>query len=66
MGWGGERRCADYIFIQIYFRMQYAPFRSKVFKIFFASGGKGALTKNPKILRTLLIKTLKLHTSLVR
>ena len=31
-----------------------APFRSQIFKIFFASGGKGALTSPPptKILRT--------------
>jgi len=34
-----ERRYADDIFIPIYFRM-----RSQIFKIFFASGGKGALT----------------------
>ena len=34
-----ERRYADHIFIQIYFRMYH-------FVIFFASGGKGALTPN--------------------
>ena len=37
-----ERRYADHIFIQIYFRMHH--FVVKSFKIFFASGGKGALT----------------------
>ena len=29
-----------------------APFRSQIFEIFFASGGKGALTPPTKILRT--------------
>jgi len=37
-----ERRYVDHIFIQIYFRMHH--FVVKFFKIFFASGGKGALT----------------------
>ena len=32
-----------------------APFRSQIFKIFFASGGKGALTPPTKILRTPLV-----------
>ena len=32
--------------------LQYAPFRCQIFKIFFASGGKGALTPLTKILRT--------------
>jgi len=32
--------------------LQDAPFRSQIFKIFFASGGKGALTPLTKILRT--------------
>ena len=47
-----ERRYADYIhvFIQIYFRMHHF-----VGKIFFASGGKGALTPLTKILRTFLV-----------
>ena len=31
-----------------------APFRSQIFKIFFASGGKGALTPLTKILRTFM------------
>ena len=43
-----ERRYADHIFIQIYFRNQNALFRSKIFKFFFASVGKGALTPKPK------------------
>jgi len=34
-----ERRYADHTFIQMN-----APFRSQIFKIFFASGGNGALT----------------------
>ena len=34
--------------------LQNAPFRSQIFKIFFASGGKGALTPLTKILRTFL------------
>jgi len=34
--------------------LQSAPFRSQIFKIFFASGGKGALTPLTKILRTFL------------
>ena len=46
------RRYADHIFIQII--LQNAPFRSQIFKIFFASGGKGALTTLTKILRTFL------------
>ena len=34
--------------------LQNAPFRSQFFKIFFASGGKGALAPLTKILRTFL------------
>ena len=34
--------------------LQDEPFRSQIFKIFFASGGKGALTPLTKILRTFL------------
>ena len=53
--WGcRERRYADHIFIQIYSRVQNAPFRSQIFKIFLASGGKGALTPLTKILQTFL------------
>jgi len=37
--------------------IQNAPFRSQIFKIFFASGGKRALTPLTKILRTLLSGT---------
>ena len=44
-----ERRYADHIFIQIYFRMHHF-----VFKFFFASGGKGALITLTKILQTFL------------
>jgi len=44
-----ERRYADQIFIHI---LKNASFRSQIFKIFFASGGKGALTPLTKILRT--------------
>jgi len=36
-----ERRYADHIYSYIF---QNAPFRSQIFKIFFASGSKGALT----------------------
>ena len=35
--------------------LQNAPFRSQIFKIFFASGGKGALTPLTKILQKFLI-----------
>ena len=49
-----------YIFIQIYFGMHH--FVVKIFKIFFASGGKGALTPLTKILRTFL-NTAKLQFS---
>ena len=41
-----------------YFRMQNAPFRSQIFKIFFASGGKRALTPPTKILRKFLVTAL--------
>jgi len=34
--------------------LQNAPFRGQIFNIFFASGGKGALTPLTKILRTFL------------
>ena len=44
---------ADHLFIQIYFRMYHF-----VVKIFFASGGKGALTPLTKILWTFLHATL--------
>ena len=43
-GWGGVSRtalCWPYNYSAI---LQNAPFRSQFFKIFFASGGKGALT----------------------
>ena len=56
-----ERRYADHIFIQI---LQNAPFRSLIFKIFFASGGKGALTPLTKILRTFLIQAATVKTYL--
>ena len=39
-GMCGERRYADHIYSDI---LQNAPFRSQIFKIYFASGGKGAL-----------------------
>ena len=45
-----ERRCADHIFIKIYFRMHH--FVVKFSESFIASGGKGALTPLTKILRT--------------
>jgi len=39
-----------------------APFRSQIFKIFFASGSKGALTPLTKILRTpLTVSKIRLH-----
>jgi len=41
----------DHIFSDI---LQNAPFRSQIFQIFFASGGKGALFPLTKILRTFL------------
>jgi len=59
-----ERLCADHIFIQIYFS-QNAPFRGQIFKVFFASGGQGALIPLTKILRTFfdhLLLTLFLIT----
>jgi len=37
-----ERRYADHIIYSDI--LQNAPFRSQIYKIFFASGGKGALT----------------------
>jgi len=43
--------CRPHIYSDI---PQNAPFRSQIFKIFFASGGKGALTPLTKILRTFL------------
>jgi len=46
-----ERCYADHIFIQI---LRNAPFRSQIFKSFFASGGKGALIPLTEILRTFL------------
>jgi len=41
---GGERRSADHIFIQIYFRMHH--FVVKFSKIFFASGARGHCPPN--------------------
>jgi len=38
--------------------LQNAPFRSQIFIIFFASGGRGALTPLTKILRTFLLVSL--------
>jgi len=45
--WGGgvSDTSDDRLVIQII--LQNAPFRSQIFKIFFASGGKGALTPRP-------------------
>ena len=48
-----ERRYADHIFIPIY--SQNEPFCSQIFKISFASGGKGALTPLIRILQTFLL-----------
>ena len=42
-----ERRYADHI-IYSDIGLLHAPFRSQIFKICFASGGKGALTPQPK------------------
>jgi len=51
-----ERRYADHIFIQIYFRVH--DFVVKFSQFFFASGGKGALTPPlTKIPRTFLLCT---------
>jgi len=55
MGWGWSDTCDDWLvklmIIIIYSDiLQNAPFHGQIFKIFFASGGKGALTppnKNP-------------------
>jgi len=47
-----ERRYSDHIFIEIYFSMHH--FVVKFFKIFFASGGKRAVTHITKIPRTFL------------
>jgi len=38
--------------------LQNAPFRGLIFKIFFALGGKGALTPLTKILQTLVGKVM--------
>ena len=53
-----ERRYADHIVIQIYFRMHH--FVVKFSKKNFASGGKGPLTPLTKILRTFLSDAEKL------
>jgi len=52
-----QKRAADdmHIYLDI---LQNAPFRSQIFKIFFASGGKGALTPLTKILRTPLMRAI--------
>jgi len=42
------------------FLLQNAPFRSHIFKIVFASGGKEALTPITKIMPTLLVKATAL------
>jgi len=47
-----ERRYADHIFIEIYFRVHNAPFRSQIFKIFFALGSKGSIDPLTRILQT--------------
>ena len=52
-----ERRYADHM-ITCSDILQNAPFRSQIFKIFFASGGKGALTPLSIILRTPLVGRL--------
>jgi len=49
--WGRTALCRPHIYSDI---LQNAPFCSQIFKIFFASGGKGALTPVTKILRTIL------------
>ena len=41
----------------VHYEVQNAPSRSPIFKIFFASGRKGALTPLTKILRTPLVFT---------
>jgi len=48
-----ERRYADHAFIQIK-KTSECTIRSQIFLIFFASGGKGALTPLTKILQTFL------------
>jgi len=48
-----ERRYADHIFIQLYFRVHHFVVKFSK-KNFFASGGKGALTTLTKIQRTFL------------
>ena len=53
----------DHIFSDI---LQNAPFRSQIFKIFFASGGKGALFPLTKILRTFLAACVLRISYLVR
>jgi len=52
-----KRRYADLFFYSDI--LQNAPFRSQIFEIFFASGGKGALTPLTKILRTFLPNVTK-------
>ena len=47
--------CWPHIYSDIGGLLRNAPFRSQIFKIFFASGGKGAWTPLTKILRTFLM-----------
>ena len=46
-----ERRYADHIFIEIYFRAHNAPFRSQIFKKIFALGSKGGIDPLTQILQ---------------
>jgi len=46
--------------------LQNAPCRSQVFKIFFASGGRGALTPLTKTMRTFSSETANRRRSTVR
>jgi len=57
MGVGGGDEVIDWWvtgddWFSVHSELQNAPFRSQIFKIFFASGGKGGIDPLTKILRT--------------
>jgi len=56
MGVGGGDEVIDWWLVMtgsvVHSELQNAPFRSQIFKIFFASGGKGGIDPLTKILRT--------------
>jgi len=59
---GDRERQTDSAILTTYlfrYTSECAPFRNQIFKIFFASGGKGALAPLTKILRTYLVYLLR-------